>query len=132
MRLPIYVPSKYPHPVYHVKVWEQGYDAPSEERVAVGDTATVTSGDANLVSSQIAGTSMHTVMLDLDVPATLVESTTPGHSHLYVDVAIPWRRYRRLLRALMRAGVIEYGYYKHSCRRRNTSLRIPGVTKETL
>lgn len=74
----------------------------------------------------------HTVMLDLDVPVRLVPSSTTGHWHLYIDVAMPWWRYRRLLRALKTAGIIEPGYYSVSVARKHTALRLPWVKKEAM
>lgn len=74
----------------------------------------------------------HTVMLDIDHPTRLVPSTTPGHWHLYIDVAMPWWRYRKLLRALAMAGIIETGYARASIQRGFTSLRLPWVKKEAL
>lgn len=87
--------------------------------------------NATLVSSQIAGSQLHAPALDLDVPAYLVQSSTPGHSHLYLDVPMSWWRYRLMLWALALAGVLEPGYYKASVRRRASYLRRPGVTKTT-
>lgn len=74
----------------------------------------------------------HTVMLDIDQPVRLVPSTTPGHWHLYIDVAMPWWRYRYLLKALKIAGIIEDGYYRASVKRGFTSLRLPWVKKEDM
>jgi hypothetical protein len=122
-------PSGFPHVVYEVTVWADEYGDKTEVRTAVGDTRNMPA-EANLISSQIAGSKDHSIMLDIDVEAHLVPSSTPGHSHLYIDVALSWRRYRRLLRALKRAGVIEPGYYKASRLRRHTALRLPGVVKE--
>lgn len=34
----------------------------------------------------LKGQRKHTILLDLDVPAKLVPSTTEGHSHLYIDI----------------------------------------------
>lgn len=84
--------------------------------------------DANLVSSLLED-GRHAPLLDLDVPARLVPSSTPGHSHLYVDVPMTWRRYRRLLKALTKAGLIERGFYRASVARRQTMVRKPGVKK---
>lgn len=73
---------------------------------------------------------IHTPILDIDVPARLIESSTPGHSHLYIDVPMPWRKYRRLLKALYKAGLIEKNYYKLSVKRKGTHLRPPWSDKE--
>lgn len=61
-----------------------------------GVDASITAG-ANVVSSERVDSKYHAVLLDLDVPAYLVPSTTPGHSHLYIDVAVPKSDYFSLL-----------------------------------
>jgi hypothetical protein len=71
----------------------------------------------------------HTVMIDVDHACRLVRSSTPGHYHLYIDVAMPWWRYRRLLRALKNCGIIEPGYYSASVARKATHVRLPWVRK---
>jgi len=86
---------------------------------------------ATLVSSEISGSTLHAPAIDLDVPAYLIPSSTPGHSHLYLDTPMPWWKYRLLLRVLTFVGILEPGYYKASVRRRATHLRRPGVTKST-
>lgn len=122
------VPSNYRHPLYRVTKWTDDYGRTGEDRVPAGTTNTL-EPEADVVSSEVVGTDHHTVMLDLDVPAVLVPSSTPGHSHLYVDVAMPWRQYRRFLKAAYRAGLIEEGYYQASISRKGTHLRLPWVTK---
>ena len=71
----------------------------------------------------------HALLLDLDVPAWLVPSSTPGHSHLYVDVKIPTATYFALLDALAAAGVIQHGYANSSKHRGGTALRLPWIKK---
>ena len=71
----------------------------------------------------------HALLLDLDVPAWLIPSSTEGHSHLYVDVKIPSRHYWPLLDALADAGVIQRGYANSSKHRGGTALRLPWVKK---
>lgn len=73
----------------------------------------------------------HAVLLDLDVPAWLVPSSTEGHSHLYIDVKVPQDKYFTLLHALADAGVIQHGYANSSIHRGGTALRLPWVKKET-
>lgn len=77
---------------------------------------------ANLVGSKLAD-GRHAPALDLDVPAKLIPSRTEGHSHLYIDVPMSWRQYRRLLKALAKAGVIEPGYYQASVKKGGSFLR---------
>jgi len=74
----------------------------------------------------------HALLLDLDVPAWLVPSSTPGHSHLYVDVKIPTATYFALLDALAAAGVIQHGYANSSKHRGGTALRLPWIKKPDL
>jgi len=45
---------------------------------------------ANVVSSLLTNGN-HAPCIDLDVPAMLVPSSTPGHSHLYIDIEVPWK-----------------------------------------
>lgn len=86
--------------------------------------------EAQLISSEIAGLpTHHTVMLDIDAPARLVPSTTPGHYHLYIDIAVTWESYEPLLDALANAGVIQRGYADASIQRQGTCLRLPWVRK---
>ena len=84
--------------------------------------------NANLISSRLDNGN-HVPTLDLDVPHYFVPSSTPGHSHLYIDVPMSWRKYKRLLRALYRAGIIERGFYKFSVRRGASFVRKPGIKK---
>lgn len=130
--------SKYPHPVYAMpdgfETGESSGDTESFDarRELIGlSTQPAVVKHADVVSSQIVGESdMHSIMLDLDVPAHLVPSSTPGHSHLYIDVKVPWHTYLRLLSALADAGVIERGYVGASKKRGGTFLRLPWVKKK--
>lgn len=78
------------------------------------------------------GPETHALVLDIDHPAWLVRSSTPGHYHLYVDVpnGIGRKNYERVLDALAVAGVIEPGYAGASKARGFTSVRLPWVKKE--
>lgn len=85
--------------------------------------------DATVMTSEVLGTDRHAPVLDLDMPCTLVPSSTPDHYHLIIETAMSWRRYRGLLRALARAGIIERGYYRASIRRGYSAVRVPWVKK---
>lgn len=86
--------------------------------------------DANLVSSRIQGREgWHSPVLDIDFPARLVPSATPGHYHLYLDRPMPWAKYEELLHALAKARIISRHYLKHSVLRRATMARPPWVEK---
>lgn len=94
--------------------------------------------EAQVVSSEIRDSRYpweaghHLVLLDLDVPAHLIPSSTPGHSHLYIEVPVDWPVYERLLEALADAGVIETGYVSASRDRKATHLRLPWIKKEAI
>ncbi len=91
-----------------------------------------TSEQPNLVTSLIGPSGKyHLPVLDIDFPARLIPSSTPGHFHLYLDGMDPlsWEEYDDLLRALCAAGVIGSGYLFHSQERKMTCVRRPGVKK---
>lgn len=102
-----------------------GFDEGVREWAEVGQ-------GANLVSSLRRDTFIerHAVILDLDVPAYLVPSSTEGHSHLYIDVKCSREDYFNLLHALADCGVIEEGYARASEAKGATFLRLPWVKKE--
>ena len=78
-------------------------------------TVTTDVAKANVITSMIADDLLrHKVVIDLDLPAKLVPSSTPGHFHLYIDHAMEAEAYFKLLRALSEAGIIEEGYYTAS------------------
>jgi hypothetical protein len=83
---------------------------------------------ANIVAS-LCEDGSHMPTLDIDHPALLTPSSTPGHHHLFVDVPMTWRAYRRLLRALYLAGVIGRNAYWRSLDRGASFVRPPGVMK---
>ena len=84
---------------------------------------------ANVMSSHFTET-LHRPVLDLDIGATLVPSTTPGHSHLYLDTPMSWERYEALLVALAAAGIIEPRYATMSIQRHASYVRLPWIRKE--
>ena len=91
-----------------------------------------THDNATLVSSKIdvPGMDIHLPVIDLDVEAHLVPSSTPGHHHLYINYAVPWDKYVTLLEAMADCGIVQRNYVKHSVRRAATVVRYPGVTKD--
>lgn len=73
----------------------------------------------------------HAVLLDIDYPAYLVPSSSPGKYHLYLDVpnGVKHDDYMELLEVLGRVGVIERGYAEVSIKRGHSDLRLPHVHK---
>lgn len=65
----------------------------------------------------------HIPLFDLDIPASLTGSKTPGHYHLEIHALVTWRAYRRILKAMMKAGLIERSWYLMVKRRRWAALR---------
>lgn len=86
--------------------------------------------EANVITSMLPD-GRHAPVIDLDVPVTLLPSTTPGHSHLYIDVPMEWRQYLDILIALEAAKVVEEGYLNASATREFGTLRLPWVQKVT-
>jgi hypothetical protein len=102
--------------------------------------------EANLVTSEMIGhrgpeapltwlegpdgPTMHRLVIDIDHRIKVVESTTPGHFHLYIDVPMSWDRALGVLTAMADAGVVEPGYVAASKARGYTAVRLPWVRKE--
>lgn len=72
----------------------------------------------------------HRPVLDLDFPARLVPSTTPGHFHLYLDIDLGWDDYQWLLSVMAEVGILEKGYVGAAIERGATHVRLPWVKKK--
>jgi hypothetical protein len=103
----------------------------------------VPASDATLVGSMCGtaldvdgrpgpGEKFHYPLFDLDYGAVLHDSRTPGHYHLYLDRPIKWRAFKRVLRAMRKAGLIEDGFYKMTKKRGQAFLRVPEPDDEDL
>jgi hypothetical protein len=76
------------------------------------------------------GEGLHTIVIDVDHPASLVPSAQPDHFHLYIDIPpVTWDRYQAWLKASMDIGLIQSGYYHASVDRKSTFLRLPWKPK---
>lgn len=113
-------------------VVDNGY--PAYEEVTSLDEANVISSLIDPVKFDLADVEptpkLHTVVLDIYVPATMVDSTSPGHHHLFIDSVMTQDTYFALLDALANAGVIEQGYANASKARGFSAVRLPWVKKE--
>jgi tryptophan 2,3-dioxygenase len=105
-----------------VKVWHAGYSS-------VEEAERCSAAEANVITSEIQNSDLHAPVLDMDIPCALVPSSTPGHFHLYIEKPMTWRTYKRLLKALGRAGILEDGFVQASLSRGYTSVRVPWVKK---
>lgn len=72
---------------------------------------------------------MHYPVLDLDFPAELIPSSTPGHFHLYLGKAVPSNAYFEMLETMVGAGILEEGFVNASIARGYTAARMPWVHK---
>lgn len=86
--------------------------------------------DGNLVSSESTQPGEHLPVIDLDIPHRLVPSSTPGHSHLYIDKPVTWEQYKHLLEALLECGIIGQGWFNQAMLDGKTWVRAPDWTKE--
>lgn len=118
------LPILYPRRLYKDVQWQDEYGAAGWSRVVATRLK-----DAEVISSEIGGKA-HSQVLDIDIPAALVPSSTPGHFHLFLEVPMSWRQYKRMLKAMAKAGVLEEGYVKASIRRKHTAVRVPWLKKE--
>lgn len=92
------------------------------------DRSQCSPADANLVSS-LTEFGTHMLTIDVDHPALLVPSSSPGHCHLFIDTPMDWRSYRKLLKALYKAGIIGRNAYWRSLDRGASFVRPPGIFK---
>lgn len=110
---------------------------PAEERKDVGNVRGLTWMDHDpaglVISSRLTreetGDDLHAPVIDLDLPARLVPSATPGHFHLFLDVAMDWPTYVHLLEALAEAGLVQPGYVDACVVRGTTDVRAYPETK---
>lgn len=85
-------------------------------------------GAGNLVSSRTSrGTQMP--VLDLDFDHLVVESSTEGHHHLFINVEMSYVKWAVLMLVLWWTGVIEMGNAVWSLRRGANFVRNPGTKK---
>lgn len=85
---------------------------------------------ANIVCSDTNVANMHLPVIDFDFDAQLVPSSTQGHHHLYINKPVTKRQYKRLLKAMVKAGLVEKGYCTSFKHRGYTAVRKPGVHKD--
>lgn len=85
-------------------------------------------GDANLVSS-ITGDGRHLPIIDLDFEHVYLDSTSPGHAHLFINVPMSRWKWLVLMTALRYTGVIELGFYVWSLRRGGNFVRASHIRK---
>jgi hypothetical protein len=71
------------------------------------------------------------IMFDVDIPMQVIESSTPGHYHVYFPNSyIPKEKLFNLLDALAECGIVERGYAEASRARGFAALRLPWVHRD--
>jgi hypothetical protein len=91
-------------------------------RLKIGEVVDAFTGDG--IPNQ------HIVVLDIDHLAHLIPSTTPGHSHLIVEIPpVAAEVYFKFLRDCAEVGLIEPGYAEVSIQRGHSDVRLPWVKK---
>lgn len=103
----------------------------------VRDARPVPAEEANIASSLLKtgrrsiGGRRHIIAIDIDHPAILVDSSTPGHHHLYVDIpgGIPEGAYVEWLEACVKIGLVQPLYVEATRTRGHSDLRLPWVAK---
>lgn len=73
---------------------------------------------------------LHFPVLDLDFACTLIESTTPGHYHLFLDRGLTHAQYDKLLSTLVELGLYDKGCYSRFQKNGLTVLRLPWIEKD--
>lgn len=86
-------------------------------------------GYATLVSSKLPNGN-HMPVIDLDLPCTLVPSSTPGHFHLYVNQEMSFGQFLNMLQMMTDAGVVQPGFNRFTRERGQAFVRYPGVTRD--
>ena len=98
--------------------------------VGPGSLEPVPLAEANVVCSQLRNNSdLHIPILDLDMDAMLLRSSTYGHYHLYIDKPMTWENYCKLLDVMAEVGILEQGYVDVSKKRGMTQVRTPWTKK---
>ena len=85
--------------------------------------------DANLVTSEVMD-GVHIPLIDLDMECALIESSTHGHNHLYINKSMPFEDLIKLLEVMVEVGLVQKGFLEGSRQRGAASLRLPHVKKE--
>jgi hypothetical protein len=86
-------------------------------------------GSLYIPSDDMTFRTTHKPVLDIDVPAMLVPSSTPGHHHLYIDAPMSWPDYMKLMKVLGEVGILQKGYVRASIEREASWVRTPWTRK---
>lgn len=83
------------------------------------------SGDYVASKSSRNGVEVHFPVFDVDNNLFHIrESASPGHHHVFFDNPVTWSQYKKLLKAMSAAGMVDPRWVKMTLRRKNGVLRI--------
>lgn len=88
--------------------------------------------EANLVSSEIAGTHMHRPVFDCDIAVHLVPTSTKDHYHLWFDKELSWEAYEEVMTVLGKHGLVDDKWVTHSINRKRGLVRPEGARKRSM
>ena len=71
------------------------------------ETMEVPRHEATLIGSRLRESREHLLVLDIDLPVEVHGSKTPGHHHVIFGQPMSWWRYKRTVKALAKAGVVD-------------------------
>ena len=110
---------------------DMGYVESLAEAEAVGSLVQIVEDSPLdfLSGGPVAGTRLHCIAVDVDMPAWLVPSTNENHYHLYVPLEIPEEDLFEWLDASAKIGLLEQGYVDACKARGMTTLRVPWLRK---
>lgn len=106
--------------------WGGYEDAPAKSR---GKPSPLVGAEA-VTSRTKRNPDRHAILVDLDHPAMLVASSTPGHLHLYIPGEWPWDHVMELFDVLVKLRLVEPGFRDASKARGASYLRLPWVAKD--
>jgi hypothetical protein len=82
-----------------------------------------------LVSSEVTP-NIHLPVIDMDYSIEAKESITPGHHHLYINKPVTWKNYKRLLKALLKADLIEQYWYESALKAKKSLVFHPSYLQK--
>lgn len=108
---------------WHAPQLTTDYQAGDEASQDSGLKQVADEAHANLLSS-LGVDGKHYPVIDLDnIDLELRDSSTSGHTHLYINHSVEWDDYLRLLDALVACKLVEPGYVAASRQRGSTMVR---------
>jgi hypothetical protein len=100
---------------------------PDVAGLVCSDTTSVIPADPWVPESREV--TIHKPVIDLDLPCSLVPSGTPGNFHLYIDEGVSFEDYLGVLKAMAKAGLVQWGFVNTTEERGFGAVRHPDRPK---